>query len=373
MVKALVIGGGVIGSAVAWRLAAEGVDVTVLERGRLGQEASWAAAGMIAPQAEADSPGPFFELCLRARDAFEAILSRLIHESAIDPEYDAAGVLYVALDENERIELESRARWQRKAGVMVEELGRDEAVKLEPALSPEVTYALYMPTNRRADNRKLTQAFAIAAAKVGARFFEGAQADAIMTGNGSASGVMMHDGTVREADVIVNAAGSWATEIRGLEQDGVYVRPVRGQIMCFETRPQALKSAIFSRRGYLVPRRDGRLIAGSTMEDAGYDKSVTLAGMERIVRGASDMVPSLGSMAFREAWAGFRPATDDLLPVIGASPSAPNVFYAAGHFRSGILLSALTGELVADLVKGRRPAIDLSPFSPARFGAALER
>ncbi|HZO80150.1 MAG TPA: glycine oxidase ThiO [Candidatus Binataceae bacterium] len=365
--KAIVVGGGIIGCSVAWRLAAEGVATTVLERGRIGQEASWAAAGMIAPQAEADGPGPFFDLCLKARDRFEAIVDRLAHESGIDPEYDRAGILYVALDAAERSELERRARWQRAVGAPVEELSGSEARRLEPALSPQALYALHLPSNRRTDNRKLTRAYAAAARKAGAELVEGVRVDGIATRGGRAGGVVSDDGAVREADVVVVAAGAWAGELRGLEADRVRLHPVRGQIVCFEAEPGALGPALFSLRGYLVPRRDGRLLAGSTMEEAGFNKTVTLAGLEKIVRGAAAMVPGLGGTAFREAWAGLRPATRDLWPVLGPSPSVPNVLWAAGHFRSGILLSALTGEIIADLVAGRRPAIDLAPFSPARL------
>jgi glycine oxidase len=372
--KAIVIGGGIIGCSVAWRLAAEGIATTVLERGRVGQEASWAAAGMIAPQAEADGPGPFFDFCMRARDAFEAIVDRLVRDGGVDPEYDRAGILYVALDADERVQLERRARWQRIVGATVEELSGAEARRVEPMLSPEVVYAIHMPTNRRTDNRKLTQAYAAAASKAGAEFVEGARVEALALrgecADGAvmqADGVVMDDGSIRGADVVVNAAGSWAGEIRGLEADRVKLRPVRGQIVCFAVTPGAIGPALFSLRGYLVPRRDGRLLAGSTMEEAGYNKSVTLAGLDKIARGAAAIAPALGAAAFREAWAGLRPATRDLLPVLGFSPSVSNVLWAAGHFRSGILLSAITGEIIADLVKGRHPAVELGAFSAARF------
>jgi glycine oxidase len=377
--KAIVIGGGIIGCSVAWRLAAEGVATTVLERGRVGQEASWAAAGMIAPQAEADGPGPFFDFCMKARDAFETIVDRLVRDGGVDPEYDRAGILYVALDETERAQLERRAKWQRAAGAPVEELTGAEARRVEPMLSPETVYAIHMPTNRRTDNRKLTQAYAAAARKAGAEFVEGARVEALAVRGGratgdvqasglvQASGVVMDDGSTREADVVINAAGSWAGEVRGLEADRVKLHPVRGQIVCFEVAPGTIGPALFSLRGYLVPRRDGRLLAGSTMEEAGYNKVVTLAGLEKIARGAAAIAPALGAAPFRHAWAGLRPATRDLLPVLGFSPSVPNVLWAAGHFRSGILLSAITGEIIADLVKGRRPAIELGAFSAARF------
>jgi glycine oxidase len=369
-VKAVIVGGGISGGAIAWRLAREGVAVTVLERGRLGREASWAAAGMIAPQAEAQSAGVFFDLCMAGRRVFDATVDRLTVESGVDPEYDPQGILYLALDESERDELIARARWHRECGATVEELSPAEARRLEPAISPATVHALHFPDNRRLDNRKLTQAYIAAAIAAGAEFRENSRVDAIATTGGRAIGVVLDDGGRIDADLVIIAAGSWSHEIRGLEQDRVRLFPVRGQILCFEARPRMLGPALFSLRGYLVPRRDGRILAGSTMEEAGYDKSVTLAGIEKIARGAAAMAPAIGELRFREAWAGLRPATRDLLPVLGPSPSVPNVIWATGHYRSGILLSALTGETIADLVAGRKPPIDLAPFSAARFARA---
>jgi glycerol-3-phosphate dehydrogenase len=194
---------------------------------------------------------------------------------------------------------------------------------------------------------------------------EGAAVKELTLDGTSVSGVRTHDGRRFEADMVINAAGSWAGEI-GRIADKVEIYPVRGQVVCFEGRPGTLHASIFSHNGYLVPRRDGRIIAGSTMEEAGYDKSVTLAGLARITHGAIEMVPGLGELRLRETWAGFRPATRDFLPLIGPSPSAPNYLYATGHFRSGILLSAITGEIVADLVQGRKPSVDIDPFAPSR-------
>jgi glycine oxidase len=234
-------------------------------------------------------------------------------------------------------------------------------------LSEKIIYALHMPTNRRVENRKLTLAYINAAVNAGAEFREGARVDSIAANSARATGVRLDDGTLESADVVINAAGAWSSEIRGLEEDRIRFYPVRGQILCFDARPGLIGPSLFSRAGIIVPRRDGRILAGSIFEDAGFNKSVTLDGMERILRAARTLVPSLAAIPFREAWAGLRPATDDLLPVLGVSPTVANVFYAAGHFRSGILLSALTGEIIADLVKDRTPAIDLTPFSPARF------
>jgi glycine oxidase len=373
--KALIVGGGIIGGSIAWRLAAEGVAVTVFERGRLGLEASWAAAGMLAPQAEAEGPGPILDICLRGREAFDRIVERLIRESGVDPEYDQAGILYCALDADEQRQLEGRARWQRRAGLggEVEELDGAAARRIEPMLSPEVCYALHLPTNRRVENRKLTQAYTAAAIKAGAEFRESSGVAEIIARNSDRAGVRLDDGSLHEADFVINAAGAWAARIRGLEADRIAMRPVRGQIVCFQGRPAMLGPAIFSLRGYLVPRRDGRVLAGSTMDDAGFDRSVTMAGMGRIVAGANALIPALSGLAFREAWAGFRPATDDKLPILGPSTVHPQVLYATAHFRSGILLSAITGEVIADLIKGRKPSFDLTPYSPRRFSRGESR
>ena len=366
-VKAIVIGGGIIGASVSWRLAGEGLEVTMLERGRLGLEASWAAAGLIAPQAEAHEPGPFFDIAMEAKRSFDENVERLTRESGVDPEYDEHGVLYVAFDSATVEDLKARAAWQQAGGGIVEELTAAQALKLAPTLSREVVYALHMPTNRRTDNRKLTQAYINAAVNKGARIREGARVDAIIERGGKASGVRLDDGSTESADVVVVAAGAWSSEIRGLEQDKIRFYPVRGQIICFDARPGLLAPSLFSGDGILVPRRDGRIIAGSIFEEAGFNKSVTMAGMEVILRAVRRLSPQLGSIPFREAWAGLRPATDDLLPVIGPSPTISNVIYASGHFRSGILLSSLTGEIVADLVKERKPRIDLNDVLPARF------
>jgi glycine oxidase len=369
--KVLVIGAGIIGNAIAWRLARAGVDVTLVERGRAGQEASWAAAGMIAPQAEAEGDGPFLRFCVEGKKTFEALLPELLAESGIDPEYDkGSGVLYVALNEKDRAELAARAAWQRAAGLRVEEISGDEARAITPALSPQTIYALHFPHENRLENRQLTQAFLVAALKRGAKLLEDSRVEAIETRGGKFSGLRLQGGELLEGDAAVNAAGSWASMIRGTEGDNVRLHPVRGQIVCFQARPNLVGPAIFSLRGYAVPRRDGRVLAGSTREMARYSKDVTLEGMESIVHAARDMLPALAGMRFREAWAGLRPATTDFLPVLGPSPTVPGLFYATGHFRSGILLAAITGRLLAGIVTGGKPETDIGHFSPARFAGA---
>jgi len=335
--QVVIIGGGVIGSSIAWRLARHGAAVTVLERGRLGKEASGASAGMNAPQAEAQAAGPFFQLCLRARDTFAATLEMLRADTDVDPEYDHVGIIYLALNDLERSELEQRAQWQAGAGGTVEELTLAAARRMEPAISPQTVYALYMPLERRVENRGLTLSYATAAISNSATFVEGVAAKEVLVKGSNVTGVRTYDGRVFEADAVVNAAGAWSGEIQGIA-DKVETYPVRGQIACFETRPGRLRSSVFSLGGYLVPRRDGRILAGSTMEEAGFDKSVTLAGLAKITRVAVEMVPALNELPFLEAWRGLRPAPNDLLSVLGLSPLAPNFFSSSVHVRCWIFI-----------------------------------
>lgn len=366
--RVLIIGGGIIGGSIAWSLARAGLQTTILERGRAGQEASWAAAGLLAPQAEAEGPGPFLHFCVEAKRAFEEILEPLIAASGIDPEYEpGSGVLYVALDDEERAELSRRAAWQRRAGLVVEEISGEDARRIVPQLSPAVVAGLYFRQDYRAENRKLTQAYLAAALGAGAQLREESAVDGLLIRAGQARGVVLNDGSQIEADAVVNAAGAWASQIRGAEADGVNLFPIRGQIVCFEALPTMLPVGLFSLRGYVVPRRDGRLLSGSTRERAGFSKYVTVEGMARITRGVRDLLPGLADLRFHQAWAGLRPAVEDLLPVLGPSPNVPGLYYATGHFRSGVLLSAITGQIVAALLAGTRPRFDIGPFSAARF------
>jgi glycine oxidase len=367
--RAIVIGGGIIGSAIAWRLAEAGIKTRVYDRGQLGEESSWAAAGMVGPQAEAEGPGPLVNLCLAGLDALNGTYRRLLDQSGVNPEYDRAGLLWVALNDGERAELEARLRWQREAGLKLEEITGAKARELVPALSPEVSYALLFASEGVVDNRKLTEAYTRAALRASAQFFPHSAVEEVVARAGRVAGVRLSGGALEEADVVVNSAGCWAGRIKGCEADGISIEPVRGQILCFDAPAGTLKHALLSPRGYIVPRRSGRLLAGTTSEQVGYDKSVTLDGVAQIAHAARSLAPALGSLPLRQAWAGLRPAAPDHMPVIGPSPTLPGLFYATGHYRNGILLSALTAEVIADLITAKKPTIDLSVVSPARFCA----
>ncbi|HEX8705922.1 MAG TPA: glycine oxidase ThiO [Myxococcaceae bacterium] len=362
----IIVGGGVMGCGIALRLRQAGVNVTVLERSIPGAEASSAAAGILAPQFEAEGPGPFLELCLRSRALYAPLATELRELTGVDIAYLPCGVLKAAFSEGDVHHLEATATWQHALGLRVELLDGKQARELEPHLSPSALAALRFPDDHQVDNRLLVRALSMAVARVGATFRSG-YVRGVIEENGRAVGVDL-DGELLRADAVVIAAGSWSGLVQGAALDPRVVRPARGQMVQLQTRLPLTTHILTSEKGYLVPRTDGRLIAGSTMEFAGFDKQVTAEGLARILAMALELCPALGAAPITETWAGFRPYTEDRLPILGPGPLS-GLFLATGHFRNGILLAPLTAKLVTQCLLGERPSVDLMPFRYDRFSA----
>ena len=363
----VVIGGGVIGLAVARALRLRGVGaVTLIERARPGAEASHAAAGMLAPQAEADGADAFFELACASRDLYPGFAAELLEETGTDIELERTGTLYLAFTEEDEHEVALRYDWQRRAGLRVEKLSAGEARRLEPCVSGEVRAALRFPLDVQVENRRLIAALSDSVVKRGVRLLTGTHVKSLVTERGAVRGVETSGGKIH-APVVVAAIGAWTSFLNspGNELLPPSIEPVRGQMLCFETSPRLARHVIYSPRGYLVPRLDGRLLAGSTTERAGFEKRVTAAGVRAITAHALEIAPALADLPPADSWAGLRPRADDEWPVIGASAEARGLFYATAHYRNGILLAPLTGLLVAEqITTGRPPA---GAFSPERF------
>lgn len=338
----------------------------VLERGEPGGGASHAAAGMLAPQAEADAPGAFLDLLLASRRMYPALVAALAEETGIDVGYRGEGMLHLALTEADEKEHLARFRWQSEAGLPVELLDRAEALRREPSLSPTLRLALHLPQDRQVDNRRLGRALWLAAAAAGVEFRLGAEVRRLAVSGRGAEGVELADGERISAPRVVLAAGAWAASLAGLPGP-LPVFPVHGQLLAVETAPPLLRHSVASARGYLVPRAEGRVIAGATMERTGFRCAVTPAGVVQLLSAALEMVPDLAQRRIAEFWSGLRPGTPDGRPVLGADPDLPGLVYATGHFRNGILLTPVTARLVADVVLGREPEVDLAPFGVARF------
>jgi glycine oxidase len=371
----VIVGGGVIGLVVARALALRGCgDVLLIECGSLGAESSSAAAGMLAPQAEADSTDDFFHLACRSRDMYPAFAAALLEETGIDIELETTGTLYLAFTDKDATELRKRYVWQKNAGLSLEMLSGDEARRIEPAISEKVCAALKFPLDRQVENRRLISALAAATKKLGVRLVTGTTVAALQADYRGVAGVETSRGFVSTNNVVI-AGGAWTsslglTAISGRSSEkrlpNLGIGPVRGQMLCFEVNPQITRHVIYSQRGYIVPRRDGRLLAGSTTEEAGFDKRVTAEGVSSILSAALEISPQVGALPISASWAGLRPRAADGLPVIGRYAEIAGLFYASGHYRNGILLAPITGELIAGAIVDQ-VAPPFSFFSPDRF------
>jgi glycine oxidase len=360
----IVVGGGIMGCGIALRLRQAGVRVTILERSIPGAEASSAAAGILAPQWEASGPSPFLELGLRSRALYSGLAAELRELTGVDIAYRPCGLLRAAFTEADLHHIEATATWQRGMGLRLELLDGAQAREAEPELSPKAEAALLFPDDHQVDNRLLVRALSMAAARVGATFRSG-YVRGVLEEKGRVVGVDL-DGEPLRADAVVLAAGAWSGLVQGVPLDPRVVRPARGQMLQLQTRLPVLSRIVTSEKGYLVPRADGRVICGSTMEFAGFDKQVTAEGLARILGMALELCPALGSAPVDSSWAGFRPWTEDQLPILGPGP-LPGLVLATGHFRNGILLAPITARLAAQVVLGEKPSVDLSPFRFDRF------
>jgi len=355
-----------MGCGIALRAARGGARVTVLERAVPGAEASSAAAGILAAQEEADGPGPLFDLSLRSRALFPALVDELRAATGVDPGYRRCGVVRACFTAEDEAAAEARYGWQRAVGLPLAWLRGSELAAAEPGLSARARAGLHFPDDAQIEPRAYLRALSLAAATAGARFRTGDYVRRVVHDGGRVVGVDV-DGQVVPAGAVVVAAGSWSSLVEGAGLGPRAVRPMRGQIVELETRPPAVHGVVTGPGGYVVGRADGRIICGSTMELAGFDKKVTAGGLRQVLDTALALVPGLADATVRDTWANFRPFTDDRLPVLGET-TVRGLFLATGHFRNGILLSAVTAEVLADVIAGRPPAIDLGPFSAARSG-----
>ena len=364
--RVIVVGAGVIGAGIAWRLARRGIEVVVIDDARTGA-ASTAAGGMLAPLAEAHHPGAFLELGLESLVRYPAFIAELEAETGLATGYARAGKLIAALSPAEADDLSAAFDWWRRAdGVHVEQIDAARARMLEPALAPEVRSAVLIRDDHRVDNVALAHALRTAATLAGARFVE-ATVSAVAERNGDVMGVESN-GELVDGDVVVIATGAWSAQLEGLPRE-LPIRPVRGQMLALQPPRPLFGRTLAGADAYVVPRPDGRVIVGSTMEEVGYDASTTPDALATLRTAAIRLVPGLADAARAGAWSGFRPATPDDLPLLGPDPVVSGLFYATGHFRNGILLTPVTADALSAAIVGEID-VDLTPYSIARFGAA---
>jgi glycine oxidase len=359
-VSVLVVGGGLVGTLIALRLSG-GCTVQVLDAGRAGAEASSAAAGILAAQSEATAPGPGLDLGLESRALHAALHAEL---GAPGSGYRPNGALLPTTASDHGAAIAKHA-WQVERGLSVEALDAASLRAIAPGLHPRFTGGVLFADDATVDPPVLVASALAAAARSGVAFAHDEAALEITSHGGRITGVRTSGGH-RGADVVVLCAGAWSRLVEGALDASQDIAPARGQLIEYALDPVPFGPVLYTGGGYLVPRVDGRVCVGSTLEMVGFERGTTAAGLETLRERASDAVPALAAAPVRRAWSSFRPRTPDGMPYVGAL--APDgLFVAAGHHRSGVLFAPVTAEIVRDLVVHGRRHRHLDALSPDRF------
>ncbi|HYE95570.1 MAG TPA: glycine oxidase ThiO, partial [Rubricoccaceae bacterium] len=373
----LVVGGGVIGLGVAWRLAQRGRRVVVFERGEAGHGATWAAAGMLSPTSELKfEEADLYRLGRESLRRWPDFARELEAASGQAVGYRSEGTLIVADDRDSAEALRRLFSFQREHGAPAEWLTPDVALDREPFLSPRLTAAVFSPEDHQVDNRAVVRALAHALRRAGGDLREHTPVRAVVPDE-AAPAAILDDGSRVTGKVVVLAAGAWSRHVDGLENHAPPVRPVKGQALALRiAAPFALRHVVRGPDAYLVPKADGRLVVGATIEEVGFDARVTGGGVYRLLEGAVAVVPGVEELELEGVWAGLRPASRDHAPIMGAA-ALPGMVYATGHYRHGLLLAPVTADEVAAEVTAMRAEESgaargetsswLAPFSPRRF------
>lgn len=362
-----VAGGGVIGGAIALELARAGLRVAVFDRQQLGQEASWASAGILSPAPENPGMVAMVPLAKASLALYPEFVGWVEEISGRSTGFRPKGTLEALFSHDTKAELSTIIALHHGLGLKAEPLRAADARELEPALSEEVEAAVLRPEEASVDNRALTAAILKAAERSGAEIFSGNGAKAIWRDGNRCAGLVLQNDKV-EAKWTVIAAGCFSATIEGIAPYAP-VRPAKGQMVALRADDLKMERVLWSEKIYLVPRNDGRILAGATLEYAGFDKRTTAGGIEKILSAAIDLAPGLANARIEETWAGLRPDSPDHLPILGPT-DIDGLLIATGHFRSGIVLAPITARLVREWINEQRVSVDWDRFSPLRFQSA---
>lgn len=361
MSDVVVVGGGAIGLSIAWEIARRGADVTLVEQGRVGREASWAGAGFFPPGNLSNAASPHAQLRAFSHSLWADWTARLFEQTGIDNGYRVCGGLIVSFDASLADEIQ---QW-RDEDVSVERVAPDAVRNLEPAVTADLCDAYVLPTLAQARNPRHLKAVRAACAAAGVKFLEGCPVTAWERSDGAILAAQTGHGRVPGKQFVI-AAGAWSSMLLAVAGCPVTIEPVRGQIALLQLPRPLFRRVIEMGPRYLVPRPDGRVLIGSTEERVGFVKQNTVAGVNGLLEFATSLVPELAEAEVERCWSGLRPCPTRELPLIGRLPEAQNAVVATGHFRSGLQMSPGTAVLVSELLTGEKTSIDLLPFAPAR-------
>jgi glycine oxidase len=363
----VVVGGGVIGCAIAYHLRKAGVDVAVLDQGDIGTEASSAAAGLLAPLGSLSGLGPFADLLLTSFALFPALVPELEDASGINLEYEQTGALRVVRSAKHIPNLRKRMKAWQPLGLQMHWLAGDEARQREPLLAANVCAAIYAPEESQLKASYVVKAFSLAAAHQGVTLYSHREIMGIQRQNAKVTGVYTAQGETIGCNHLVIATGAWAARCGEWLNVELPVSPQRGQILTLLQPSPPLRHIIFGEAAYLIPKSGNTIIVGATKEEVSFDKRLAAGGIAWLLSTAIRLAPALESSPLDQLWTGLRPRTPDNQPILGPAPGWENVSLAVGHGSVGIMLSAITGKTISELiVQGEVPEI-VQPFSLTRF------
>lgn len=353
-----VIGGGIVGLTTAWALSEAGVAARVLERGAIGREASWAGGGILCPLYPWRYPDAVQALAWRAAAAYPALAARLAASTGIDPEWTASGLLILDGDEA------AAASWAQRWGQVLETVPAARLRQLEPALAPSADGpVLRLPGMAQVRNPRLLQALRQALVERGVAIREHCPISGFDVEAGRVTALHTPQERLPVTGPVVIAAGAWSGELLAELGAPVAVAPVKGQMLLFEAPPGLIGHVVLRADRYAIPRRDGHILFGSTVEQAGFDKTPDPVIGARLRADAVALIPALARARLAAHWAGLRPGSPGGVPVIAPHPAIGGLWVNAGHFRNGVLLAPAAAELLADLLRERTPALDPAPYA----------
>jgi glycine oxidase len=363
---AIIIGGGIIGCAIAYYLRKSGVDVVILEQGEIGEQASSAAAGLLAPLGPLSGPGPFADLLLAGFALFPTLVPELEDASGIKLGYEEIGALRTVRNQKRVANLRKRMEAWQPLGLKMYWLDGEEAHKQEPLLSPDICAAIYAPEESQIKAPQVVKAFSLAAINAGAKIRKHTKAINLQKDSNQVTGVQTDQDETIHCDHLILATGAWSNLYNEWFNFTIPVSPLKGEILTLSHPTQPLHHIIFGDALYLSPREDA-IIVGATKENTGYDTQVTEKGIEWLNSTATRLVPILKESNIKSSWAGLRPKTPDSQPILGPTPKWCNVTLAVGHNSTGIILSGITGKAIAQLIASQQLMQIIKPFTLDRF------